>query len=813
MLHNDTKPHKIEMRSIGKTSIALFHIGKKVWLASSNKNALSPPQIRGAQANEYRAVDVVEDNEIFNLFSYPLSDDLNIHVNGGGLSWDITFSENAPKEKKQITLPQAKNLPNRDAVMAGQMRGGKVFIPLDNVAEVKEVNLPDLIMPVKVVSVDLASQAFPQEMEFVDFKLLSSYAGLAIMPKVDDLEVKKVEGGVEISRPSGLALSQHSGQTQPVMSSPQHHEDEHEASGVESHAKVPFMPAPTNSFFRFQEWQMGDVDNVEANKNLLLASIGTMDDPLKTEGFITLAKMYLSHGLWAESLGAFRLALQYDPSLSENKEFRVLNAIAHALGGHSKTAFEILSAPSLKSIPEVSYWRAAVLAHLGDWEQASNVLPQDVGAIGSYPREIAVPLGMDLIEIALRKGDKEMANNLFNIVKRFEENFSSSEKASMQYLEGEDARQRGEINKTIELWEPLVDGEDNLYRTKAGLALTRLKLEQDEMTSEKATDNLEALRYVWRGDELETQVNYWLGKTYIDSGNYAKGLYTLREAASFDFSEYLRPRMTEMMSESFEEAFLGEALIEISPIEAVSMYEQFSELIPPGEKGQKIGQNLADQLSDADLPSRAAAILQKQMDFRLQGTKRYDVGMKLANLYLRSDKPDEAIRALNEAQKAYILADLAFKSEEKSQNMAIVRAEAMAQQGKVTDAISILEGAGQTPKLNRARARIAWKAQAWDDAAVALNDMIVDEDISLTKPLSKQHSDLISRYALALNLAGDRIALANAKQRFGKAMALTDNEKLFEIVTRPRRYSGLASRDQLMDVIEEVEQFEGFWGK
>ena len=88
--------------------------------------------------------------------------------------------------------------------------------------------------------------------------------------------------------------------------------------------------------------------------------------------------------------------------------------------------------------------------------------------------------------------------------------------------------------------------------------------------------------------------------------------------------------------------------------------------------------------------------------------------------------------------------------------------------------------------------------------------MILDENISLTRPLRDEHAMLILQRAVAQNLSGDRIGLANLREKYSDAMAQTDKARLFDVVTRPRQSAGLADRDTLLSTVAEIDLFADF---
>lgn len=69
---------------------------------------------------------------------------------------------------------------------------------------------------------------------------------------------------------------------------------------------------------------------------------------------------------------------------------------------------------------------------------------------------------------------------------------------------------------------------------------------------------------------------------------------------------------------------------------------------------------------------------------------------------------------------------------------------------------------------------------------------------------------LILQRAVALNLSGDRIGLANLREKFAEAMSQTNKARLFDVVTRPRKNAGLADRETLLSTVSEVDLFADF---
>ena len=641
-----------------------------------------------------------------------------------------------------------------------------------------------------------AAQYAGPAMEYVDFRTLESAAGIAIVPKVDDLEVKVTAKGVEISRPGGLALTSETAVAAAFAAAQRKREKEGQPD--------------TKRVFDFQNWQMGGVDALVQNNSIIMAGLNGLEDTAKVEGVMTLAKMYLANAQGSEALGFLAYVADELPALAENPQFIALHAAAEALDWKSEEAFAGFSAESLDEFEEIGYWKAFVLADLGDWVQAADFLPASMETFYEYPENIFNRMAPVLAEVALRDGNVKQADKILKVIEENKQSLFMSQASALDYLKGESARQRGKADETKKLWEPLTVGKDDLYRAKAGLALTRLQVEKKELTPEKSVDNLERLRYAWRGDELEAQIGYWLGRTYFDIGQYSKGLTIMRESAVLAEGGDLGARINAEMTEEFANLFIGPKLEEVSPLDAAALYEEFAPLLPAGPQSDKVVQRLAERLVQGDLLARAGDLLVKQIENRLTGIEAYEVTTRLAAIYLLDGQAKKALKAVDTAEQKLKALPPEQQTLTRLREVALLRARAISREGRPDQALALLKDLEKTPDTNRLRADIAWNAAYWDDAAEALEDVIIDQNISLTRPLDPEDTTLVLHRAVALNLASDRIALANMREKYSDPMAQTDKARIFEVITRPRQSATLADRETLMGIVSEVDLFADF---
>lgn len=785
------QPTVITVSSTQNFGMAAFKLYDQLWLVNDKSNLLIKPQMSGPRAEQFS--DMRELNaENAKIFIVPFAETKNVSGEGGGVLWRI---ETGPG----IAEPQATE-PVRADVQRDAERSGKILWPLKGARTVIDLQDPLTGRVIKVVTVDSAEQYAGPVRSFIDFDVLDALIGLAVIPKTDDVKIEIVRGGVEISRPDGLSIVDGAllaSMPQPKRTLAGKHNDTQD-----SHS--------TQRIFDFKAWQLGGVDALLDNKRIILGGINDQPDNAQDESLITLGKMYLSNAMGPEALGAFNVALGRRPGLSKNPEFKALLGVASALSHHNEQAYEYLSEETLEPFKEIEYWRALIFADVGDWGQAAEILPKDFSALRDYPVLLQNRLLPELAEVALRAGDLPHARELLSMLEKNEETMLPPQAAAYRYLKGEAARQQKKADETKKLWTPLTTGPDDLYRAKAGLALTRLMIEDGKLTTKEAIDNLERLRYAWRGDELEVQINYWLGRTYFEDGQYLKGLKIMRDAVSYDTGTPLGQRVAAEMADMFADLFISDRLDKVSPMDAIAVYDEFKELVPLDERGNRIIERLAEHLAAADLLTRAGDLLKYQLDHRLQDADIYRIGVRLAAIRLLDNMPDKALGALNIATAK--LEDLPeeMRTPARSRDISLLRARALSRKGRPDQALAMLNDLDRTPDMNRLRADIAWTAGYWDDAAEALGDVILDQNISLTRPLDEENTALLLQRAVALNLAGDRIALANLREKYADLMAQTEKAQVFDVITRPRQSGALADRDTLLSVVSEVDLFKNF---
>jgi tetratricopeptide (TPR) repeat protein len=787
--------HVVTYTSSETTGMAAFVRNGNLWLVFDHPTADIVPALIGPQSGLFSAFRKIEvKGGVAFITKMPPRSALNLYGEGGGLVWRVVLTPNTrnqlPAEPQRIPAPD-------DA------HGGMVIYPLQGAMHVLEITDPEAGDRLEVVTVGAsgAGQFTGPAQSFVDFSVLKSPVGMAIKPKSDDLSVKMTGQGIEISRPEGLAISS----PRDIATRNMGNESSKAALPL---AATPEGAAGMRRIYDFDRWTMGGIQALRENQHILMSALSGKGVNEQVQDLLTLAKINIANDRGEEALGFLDFAAADLPAIIDSPEFLALRGAAYALEGKSEKAFNDFFNPSLKNYGELDYWRAYTLSGLEDWKQAQAMMPKDFAVILSYPQPLLIKIGPALAEIALHGGDTATAQSILGVIEKSRESLPPASVAQLDYLEGETARQKKQYETATSKWQPLVKGKDDLYRAKAGLAITLMQIDTKKIDLDQAIDRLEGLRYAWRGDELEARINYTLGKIYLQKGRHLKGFEILRDAASMSPDSDIGREITSYMSSAFTDLLMKDK--NLSPLDAVTLYEEFQELTPGGDAGDKLGQRLAERLVEADLLDRAAQLLLHQVDFRLQGNEKARVALRLGVIDLLNKNPKAAMEAFTRSYDIY--KDTLTGSERlmKLREIGLLHARALSQMNRTEDALDELGKLDPGPDVNRLRADIAWQAAKWQDAADALQDLITDQILDPAKPLTAAQADLILNRAVALNLAGNRVALANMRERYTDMMKKSERARLFDVVTRPRKTSLLADRDTVQGLVNEVDLFKDF---
>lgn len=597
-----------------------------------------------------------------------------------------------------------------------------------------------------------------------DLEILPTVQGLAFVPLADGLRARTEGEDVVIGRDgAGLTLSDAS--------------------------LAPAMPKPglgqrAESELDVGRWRLpGPVPETRAG--LERAAALAKDDATKADSRLRLARYLVGTGFGAEAIGATGLIEEANPEIVSTPEFRLMRGIARAMQERPTEALADLTMPALEFNPDAALWRGYALAAEGKPIEAHRSFSGVLGAIEHFPPRYQERLLAAAGESALAADDMRAAGDVAaDLAARAT---TAAGKARALVLEGRVAVRRSDGVAARAAFEKALASGERVARVDAELGLIELGLADGSVDREEAIARLDRLRYAWRGDARELAVLRRLADLQLAEGHWREGFETLRLAIKLFPKDPGTPALKETLSTAFRRLFLGGAADAMPPVQAVALYFDYRDLTPLGNDGDEMIRRLADRLVQVDLLDQAKALLNHQVNYRLQGIPKARVAARLALLHLMDHEPAEALALLNGSEQPVL-------AEATARLRRLLRARALADLGRPGEAGALLAGDASADAATLA-AEITWQARDWPAAAAALGRLLADHTPPDHGAPEAPVQSLVLRQAVALTLSGDIAGQKRLAAAWGAAMAETKSADAFTMMTGGGDPEALSTRN------------------
>jgi len=615
------------------------------------------------------------------------------------------------------------------------------------------------------------------ERNYMEFSVLPSAAGLVVTPFTDDLNIAVADARVTISRPAGLALTP----AAVAITSP---------GLLASASEGP-------CFIDFAAWSKSFGGSLLSTERKLQAQIAAKPPEGANAARLQLARFYLANGFAAETLGLIALMQASDPKTQGDLQLQTMRAAADYMMARYKDAHSDIAADQFDADRHAAFWRGLTEAALENWEGAKAAFAQAEPVFARYPAEWQARARLAEADAALATKGLETADVTLARLPR------DLPKALMLEAQLERARlyaQEGRLRAAGPLFSAVEHGGVEPIAAKAVYYRTDAWLGAGAMTLDRGIDQLEQLRFRWRGDALELKTLRKLGALYFARARWREGLQTLK-VASLNFpNEDLSRQAQDDMRSAFADLFLKGNADKIAPIEALGLFYDFIDLTPIGPDGDEMIRRMSDRLVAVDLLGPAASLLNYQVTKRLDGLARGQVAARLAMIQLMDHKPKDALETLRGTQVSGLPDDV-------NHQRLLLEARALAALKQWDQALDMV-AVDQAPDSRRLRADIYWESGNWAVAAQKTEELL-GARYSDTAPLSDSERLLVMRAAISYSLASDETSLQRLSANFGAKMKASPDANAFAVVAQPIDAQGTAFRDMAAK-IASVDTLEAF---
>ncbi len=679
--------------------------------------------------------------------------------------------------KKQQELPVTTALVSQPDFALG----ARFLLPLPDGPD--PIRFVDPVVGDDLVLVPLAqSEAFNVERRMPDLVILPAAQGLVVKPLTDKLIVRTVSDGVEITAEGGLLLS---GAADTGLAQQSTARSKAVASG--------------KSIFDFTTWSGKPGETFTDVRQRLQQTIVDVPEAERNRARMELARLYFAKGMGEEAVSLLEMIAKEVPDLRSHDDFMVLLGAAKILAYRSEEGLNDISTPSLSDKPEVVLWQAVALAQMREWKQAEEKFATKKNVLTGYPEPFFSRFFVLAVESALAAGRSDEAADWLNFVAASPHNPSID--PALAFLRGTLNAKAGRAEGAEDAWREAKKSNDRLYKIRAELALIDLGVANGSLTPAQAADRLEALRFGWRGDDLEVDVLRRLGQFYIQSKNVKTGINVLARALSLYPASPLAPDIRAEMSTTLRDAILGNLGQKLSPLDTLTLYHQYQDLLPSGKDGDDIMISLAERLVSVDLLDQASDILEDLAKTRLTGDDKARVALRLAAIRLLDHKPDQAIAALG-------LIGSDSLPEAMNDERTLLQARALSELHRDDEAVALLKE-NASPAAALLRADIAMHAQKWDDAGKILLD-VVGPPPPEDKALSDDQASTLVNAAIAFALADDQESLDKIAIDYGPAMLAKSQNSTFLMLTQPEKTGQTRDLAAAQVQLSQVDMFQRF---
>ena len=747
---------------------AVFHRAGALWVIFDKTRAVDLAALQQRGGNLIRAVDSlpVERATVLRLDTVA---GVNPSLRRDGLAWILEFRQQAFQVATPIeTLPQ----PNSPV-------GSRVFLPVTEPG--RAIPLVDPAIGDNLVAVPVVplGHGVSQVRRFPQFQLLPTIQGIVVHPRIDDLRVRTLRQGVELTSAGGLSVS-------PI------------SARLRSDLTIGSL-RPLTRVFDLERWRNLTIEDFTEAKQDLQQVVARAGPDERERRRLDLARFYFSMGFEAEALGVLEFVRRERPEVAELPEFRAMRGASSMMMGREDDAAADLNHASLDENDEGIFWRAALKAQTGDPKGAAATLKRKGSIVRPYPKPLKMPLGLLIADTAITVGDIRHAQQYLQVLANDEPD--ENQLAQIDFVTGRMAELAGDFDGAIIKWENVIESRHRAARANAARAQAELLMKTDEITRSAGIDILESLRFAWRGDEFEFTLLRRLGDLYLAEDRYREGLRTLRQAATYFRQHEEASAVTRKMAETFFAMYMEDKADALAPVTAIALYEEFKELTPAGERGDEMVRKLADRLVAVDLLDRAAELLETQVQFRLKGVDKARVGAQLALVYILDQQPEKALETLNGSEFQPLPEELVVQRNH-------LRARTMLDADQSEEALALLKD-DKSLNADLLRLEAHWNRQQWAKAASTLRRIARLRGVQGAGELDDSQAQTILNLAVALTLSGNQRAVNRLRRDIGPAMDKTSYKDAFRLIAS-NQTQGLEDYRSIADKVVIAENFRGF---
>ena len=775
-----------------RTAAAVFERAHDIWIIFSRPSNTNLKLLRSVLPASVLTI---------NQYAYAgntvlrLTTDGSLHANASqpnnGYGWNVLLSSAKNPATLEVTVGADGEAANRHLVLSAF-----------DVAPVLHFYDPRVGDWLLIIPTYEAGRGVVFEKRFPEITFFASNQGIAATSVREDLKTENTRIGLTLSVPEGLRISENL----PMQT-----------EGTSAAVTTAGL-GNSGVLLPYRLWYVSpDQFHIIETQRLHAATVATRD--FRPEALMSLVTLYLGQGMGSEAHGYLSLIEINYPEFFKARKLALLDAAAYFLMNLPNDAANRLTAPELNDVAETALWREAmqlyipkasiVQQQMGQVESeidakknAANIAAENKVATGVaaasvapapvvidrevfhflkynksyiqfYPPIIRQRLAILAADAYMGNEQEEKALATFDTLNK--DGILKPIQPYAEFALGAVAAKKKKIEEALHVFDGLAANKQDRYiAARAHYAATKLRYAQGSITAEQAADAIESTRSAWRGDALEHEMLLSLANIYKDLKRYDDTLRSWRTLLDVFPTDPDYLAISGNMSSLFEELYLHGLADDMPPLKALSLFYEFRDITPLGDKGDEVIQHLADRLAKFDLLDRATQLLDHQIKFRVGGEQRSRIGARLALLYLLNQQPKEALAALEATNYGENNPELKIQRQQLS-------ADALSRLGRHEEALTMLFN-DTTKSGILLRLDILWAMQDWPNVVNRAEDIMAARP-NLTAPLTQAETEVLLKLALAYNFQSDYTQLRYLRDYYSNLIPDTAYKQVFDYIT------------------------------
>lgn len=697
--------------------------------------------------------------ESVTILRYAIKPSQSIGVDRDDLIWKISLKDTA-------NAPRNPLIPTEQDADDDEFR---IFVPAEDVGTRLELIDPVVGDNLTIVPLRGSSRGMPVKHNYTEFILPITAQGLVVQRISDQLAVYRYRNGIAIG-----------GMDSSLSSLP---------GGVGGDAKTDYDP-----LVDFKTWRQGKISDFNRSESDLLYRLASSTSDNRNGARWPLARFYIAHNRAADGLGILEQMLDDDSQLPSQPKFRAARGIAQTMLAHYDLALFDFGMRELRSDQDIALWRGIIYQIQGENEDAAVEFDKGSDAIGRYDALQRASFILASARVYFETGRIEKAE--FELDQLAGHPLTLKQMQEELLMRAEVALSRNYGEEAMLFLNDLAQSRDRSISSRARYVRLKYEIEIGAISPSDAVEEMERLRYVWRGGNFEMNLLKTLGEIYIKDNNYRDGLDSMRQIVSYFSKTDVAKDTSNAMTDIFRDLYLNCKVDVMQPFEALDLYYEYKELTPYGAEGDRLIRRMADRLVGVELFERAIEFLDYQIKDRIKiGAARAQVAGNLAKIFMLDSKPNEAIEILRLTRVSNMPRDV-----ENTRNL--VEARALYEIERYEEA-EVLAAPIDTLEANLILADIYWRTGDWS-RVITVNTRILGDGWRTKEELDVSHRLLLLRLAIAYTNKQDKSNLAMLRGRYLEQFLTGDFAASFDLLTSPDNLSG---RD-IATIISEVDDVD-----